>query len=263
MTFQPVVPTDGIGGWKFLQRTYDTQFETFSQSAQLERDTTYFEKNIGEVKTAADLVANKRLLRVALGAFGLSEDINNNYFIQKILEDGTEADDALANRLSDQRYQDLSKAFGFGPGEVRKTGLLTDMAAIVSQHKTESFEQAVGETDDTMRVALYAQRELTELAESDSSDTAKWFTIMGLPPLREMFEVALALPGGLAKIDLDQQLGIFKDKLHSVTGSSEVSQFTDPEAMERLTNLYLARSQINGLGDGYSSGATALALLQS
>jgi Protein of unknown function (DUF1217) len=263
MTFQPVVPTDGIGGWKFLQRTYDTQFETFSKSSQMERDTTYFEQNIAEVKTAADLVANKRLLRVALGAFGLSEDINSNYFIQKILEDGTKSDDALANRLSDQRYQDLSKAFGFGPGEIRRTGLLTDMAAVVDKHKTESFEQAVGETDDSMRVALYAQRELTELAASEAGDTAKWFTIMGLPPMREMFEVALALPGGLAKIDLDQQLGIFKDKLLSVTGSSEISQFTDPEAMERLTNLYLARSQINGLGDGYSSGATALALLQS
>lgn len=263
MSFQPIVPSDGIVGWKFLQRTYDTQFETFSKSARLERDSDYFEKNIGGIKTAADLVANKRLLRVALGAFGLENDVNNNYFVQKILEDGTKSDDALANRLSDQRYQDFSKAFGFGPGELLKTGLQSNMSEVIAKNRLQSFEKAVGETDDSMRIALYAQRELTDLAGRDMSERAKWFTILGQPPLREMFEVAFSLPKGMGKIDLEQQVEIFMDRTQGATGKADVAQFTDPEAMERITNLYLARSQINGAGGSYSAQATALALLQS
>ena len=40
---------------------------------------------------------------MALGAFGLQDDINNRYFIRKILEEGTTNEDALANRFSDTR----------------------------------------------------------------------------------------------------------------------------------------------------------------
>ena len=69
--FQPIVPTGGLAGWRFLQRTYDTQFEAFSKSVSLQRDTDYFKENIAEATTAEALVSDRRLLTVALGAFGL------------------------------------------------------------------------------------------------------------------------------------------------------------------------------------------------
>ncbi|MEM6565334.1 MAG: flagellar protein, partial [Pseudomonadota bacterium] len=66
--FTPVIPSTGLVGWRFLQRTYDTQFEAFSQSSQLTRATDYFAQNINGVSTAEDLVSDRRLLEVALGA---------------------------------------------------------------------------------------------------------------------------------------------------------------------------------------------------
>ena len=50
---------------------------------------------------------------VALGAFGLQDDLPNRFFIQKVLEGGTLSTDSLANKLSDPRYAALAKAFGF------------------------------------------------------------------------------------------------------------------------------------------------------
>ena len=164
MTFRPVVPADGIVGWRFLQRTYDAQIESFSSSAVNERETKYFLDNIGKVHTAEDLVSDRRLLQVALGAFGLEDDINNRYFIQKILSDGTSADDALSNRLADKRYREFSEAFGLGPGEVRRTGLSTFMEDIAQENVVSRFEIAVGETDETMRISLYIQHKLADLA---------------------------------------------------------------------------------------------------
>ena len=79
--FQPVIPVSGLAGWRFLQRTYDSQFETFSKGAVLQRDAEYFRENIGQVRTAEDLTSDRRLLNVALSAFGLQDDINNRYFI--------------------------------------------------------------------------------------------------------------------------------------------------------------------------------------
>ena len=42
------------------------------------------------MKSAADLVADRRLLKVALGAFGLEGEIDKKAFIRKVLEEGTD-----------------------------------------------------------------------------------------------------------------------------------------------------------------------------
>lgn len=263
MTFQPVVAGAGIVGWKFLQSTYDKQFDAFTKSPQLARDSDYFLEKIGAITSAEDLVNDRRLLGVALGAFGLQDDINNKYFIQRILGDGTLDDEALANKLADDRYSKLSKAFGFGPGEVRMTGISSKMLDIASRNQVESFEIAVGKTDEAMRIALYAQHELVEIAKDSRTENTKWFGVIGLPPLREMIETALGLPEGFGQVDIDKQVEIFQDRLQSITGSSDISQFTDPDALERITNLYLARAQIEQFNTATSSSAIALQLLQS
>ncbi|MBW6496595.1 MAG: DUF1217 domain-containing protein, partial [Burkholderiaceae bacterium] len=86
----------------------------FAKGPQLLRDTAYFEARIGSVNSAEELVADRRLLRVALGAFGLQDDINNRFFIRKVLEGGVIQPDSLANKLGDDRYREMSRAFGFG-----------------------------------------------------------------------------------------------------------------------------------------------------
>ena len=94
MTFQPIVPLTGYVGWRFLQNTLERQQETFNQSSQVQRDTTYFRENIGKIQTAEELVNDRRLLSVALGAYGLDEDINNlisgNYFLTITDDSGCE-----------------------------------------------------------------------------------------------------------------------------------------------------------------------------
>ena len=113
MSFQPILPGTGLVGWKLLSRTMETQQAALNRSAEISRDTAYFAANIAKVDTAEQLVGDRRLLRVALGAYGLQEDIDNRYFIQKILADGTLAPDALANKMADDRYTQFAEAFGF------------------------------------------------------------------------------------------------------------------------------------------------------
>jgi hypothetical protein len=261
--FQPIVPDAGLAGWRFLQRTYDTQFEAFSKSTLLQRDTDYFVENIGQITTAEALVSDRRLLTVALGAFGLQDDIDNRYFIQKIFEEGSVNEDALAVRFSDDRYQDMSQAFGFGPGEFLKTGEALFAEAIAERFRTNSFEVAAGQQDDSMRVALYAQRELGEVASMEGSTNTKWFTIMGDPPLRQLFEKALGLPAAVGQIDIDQQLEVFKERAQSVFGTDDPAIFATEEAREDAITKYILRNQIDAFGGGQSSTSIALTLLRS
>lgn len=260
---QPIIPTTGIAGWRFLERTYDRQLETFSASPSLERETQYFLDNIGKVTSAEELVSDPQLLRVALGAFGLESDIQNKYFIQRVLADGTSADDALANRLSDERYKKFSDAFDLGPGAFRNTAYPSEMQKIADLYQAQSFETSVGEIDNDMRLALYLQRELPELAASSSSTDTKWFTVMGNPPLRQVFETALGLPKSVGQLDIDQQLGIFKDRAEQVFGSDGFDQFMTEQGADDLTTKFLARAQLAQITSALSPASTALVLLQN
>lgn len=260
--FQPSIPFDGLIGWRVLQRTYDTQFEAFSSSSQIKRDTDYFRENIGSVETAADLVADRRLLSVALGAFGLQDDINNKFFIQKILEEGTVNDDALANRFADSRYKEFSAQFGFGPTELQKTKLSTFPDEIVGLYERQSFEVAVGEQSQTLRVALAAERSFTDLADSTASEKTKWFEVMGQPPLRSLFETVFNLPTSFAQVDIDKQQEVFAKRSAEMFGTSDPSQFSDPELQEELLTRYTAMSQLKNSSNLTSSGSAALTLLR-
>jgi len=261
--YQPVIPATGLTGWRFLQQTYDTQFEAFTQSVSVQRDVDYFADKIGEITNAEELVADRRLLTVALGAFGLQDDINNRFFIQKILEEGTQSDDTLANRLADTRYREMSAAFGFGPAETTQVSSESFANDILDRFQANGFEVAAGAQNNAMRVALYAQRELPELAAGEGSVDAKWFTILGDPPLRDLFERALNLPSSIGQIDIDQQLSVFKDRAAAVFGSNDLDQFADPDVVQDTITKFVVRDQISGFGTGLSGGSIALTLLQS
>lgn len=263
MTYQPIVAGTGLVGWRFLQATYDNQFQAFTKSLSIQRDVDYFRENLAKIETAEDLVKDRRLLTVALGAYGLQDDIDNRYFIQKILEDGTKADDALANRLADDRYKDLSDAFGFGPGQVQRTKLHYFAEETIARFEAQAFEVAVGNQDDTMRVALYGERVLQEMAIEDKSENALWYNIMGEPPLRKLFEGALGLPKGIGTVDVERQLGYFKDRALRMFGDDSVAQFSDPEKREKLVTTYMARAQIDQNAGAFSAASAALQLLQA
>jgi hypothetical protein len=260
--FQPVIPISGLGGWRFLQATYDSQFEAFTKSSQLQRTTDYFRDNIAKIESAEELVADRQLLTVALGAFGLQDDINSQFFIRKILEEGTVNEDALANRFSDPRYNEMSQAFGFGPGEFQKTGVPIFAEEIINRFERIEFEVAAGQQNEAMRFALYAERELSSLAQDDLSNDAKWFTLMGEPPLRNLFEKAFNLPASFGQIDIDQQLIVFKERAQKELGSSDLTLFSDPEKVQELVTKYVVREQISQFNNSFSSDAIALTLLR-
>lgn len=261
--FTPVLPLSGLPGWTLLNRTLDTQTEAFNASPQIVRDTEYFEANIGNITSAEDLVSDRRMLSVALGAFGLDDDIGNRALIRKVLEDGTTDPASLANRLSDDRYARLSEAFGFGDSLFGpRTGDEGFGARMTQQFQTRQFEAAVGEQDGSLRLALNATRELADMAQDNVSNDTLWFRVLGTPPLREVFERALNLPTGFGQLDIERQLDEFKERASQVLNIESFRDFADEATREDLVRGYLLREQINGVSS-LSSTSIALSLLQA
>ncbi len=261
MTFQPVVPFSGNAGWAFLTRTRETQEEAFQRAPALQRDTDYFRETIGGITSAKDLVADRRLLTVALGAFGLEDDLPNKAFIEKVLSEGTLDRDAFANKLADKRYAALAEAFGFDLAPPN-TVLSTFPDELVSSFQARRFEQAVGNQDPAMRLALGLDRELQTIADREISEDGLWFTIMGTPPLRKVFEGAFNLPSTFGSLDVDRQLEVLKEAASRVFGDSSVRQFTQPDKQEELVRRFFVGSETAGLGATSVRGSVALSLLQ-
>src|SRR6056297_2384758 len=226
MSFQPIVPSGGLGGWVFLNATMDAQRKAFDAGPRI------------------------------------SSDIDSRFLIQRVLEGGTEDPDALANRLTDRRYKDLADAFGFGAPsgpETQSPGFGKD---IVDLFRRRSFENAVGESDQGLRLALNAQRELAILANDTGQGDTGWLRIMGTPPLRKVFETALGLPDRFAQLDLDRQLDVFKARAADRLGITDLRQLADEGERDKLVERFLLQDQIRGI-TVQSSSAIALTLLQA
>ena len=262
MGFQPIVPFSGMAGWSFLQRTQSAQRQAFEAAPEIRRDVDYFAEHIGEVASPDDLVGDYRLLKVALGAFGLDDDLPNKAFIRKVLAEGSLDPESFANRMVDKRYLALTKAFGFDLG-TPNTRLSDFSDSILASYKTRQFEIAVGEQDTDMRLALSLDRDLTEIVETDTTANGRWYAVMGNKPLRTVFETALGLPSAISALDIDKQVEVFRDRAAALFGDGEVSQFADPDTLADLNRRFLVRSQINALSASMSSGAIALTLLQA
>jgi len=263
MSFQPIVPFGGNAGWAFLNRTRATQEAAFARAPTQQRETDYFAANIQDVKSADQLVNDRTLLKVALGAFGLEADIDNKFFLKKILEDGTLTSDALSNKLADKRYRDFSKAFGFGDFSVPRTVLSTFADEITSTYSRLQFEVAVGEQAEPLRLAMNLERQLGEIAASSTTNDGKWFTIMGTAPLRSVFETALGLPKSVGSIDIDKQIEIFKDRAERTFGTSDLAEFGTSDRIADVNRKFLARSEISDVSQVSLPGSVALSLLQS
>ena len=263
MTFKPIVPIGGLAGFRFIERTKETQQATFNNSPSIARDIEYFKENIKNAATADDLTNDYRLLKVALGAFGLETEIGKKYFVNRILSEGTDEPTALANKLVDTRYQKLAREFGYGNQEGPAIEQSDFAEKIISKYKTQKFEAAVGESDNNIRLALNFQREIMAFSDPEARTDTQWYQIMGNSPMRTVVETALGLPTSVGALSVERQLEIFKEKTSALYGSEKVSAFTETDNLENLVKDYLLRAQSAPNLNSGAKGYSALVLLQS
>ena len=261
MSFQPTIPMAGIAGWRFLERTEASQKASFEKGAALTREVEYFTKNIGKVTSAAELVADRRLLKVALGAFGLAGEIDKKAFIRKVLDEGSTEGTALAVKLTEPAYKKLAAAFGFGDAGGSQTAVAGFAKTITDAYKTRAFEAAVGGSNENMRLALNFKREIGDLA---TKENASWYSVIGSRSLSPVVEKAFGLPSdSFGKLNVDRQREILREKCSALFGSSDLSVFTDTAKVSKMIDRFLARAQIEEGPTTSAVRSPALTLLQS
>lgn len=262
MSFVATVPATGLQGWSFLNRTLAAQQKAVAASPAIARETAYFRGRIGSVLSAEALADDRRLLSVALTAFGLEADIGARAFIVKVLKDGTLDPEALSRRLADKRYGELARAFGFGDVAVPNTQRSDFADSICAAYEARTLEAQVGQAAPDLRLALNARRELAALAANPRlSETGKWYAALGTLPLRQVLQTALGLPASFAPGEIDRQVAAFSRRAEALTGSGDLAALADPARLEGLLRRYLVGAQAGGSA-GTTPASAALTLLR-
>lgn len=262
MSFQPFTLGSGLAGWSLLKTTLSVQKAAYKANYATQSDTTYFKEKFSQLNTPEDIVSDRRILRVVLGAYGLSDDIDNRHFIKTIMAEGVSDRSALANKLSDQRYKALAQDYdfsGIGLGPSSSSGLA---GRTISNYLAQSFEVAIGESDTDMRLALGFTRSLKETIASSNSNSTAWFQILATPPLREVIQTAIGLPSEFSQLDIDDQHTRIQEKVSRVFGTKDLSELADPSKIEEITRRFLVMREASSMNSN-NSLQTALVLLSS
>jgi len=257
--FQPVIPLSGIGGWKFLQSTYTRQLDSFTRSPQVRNDRDYLIERVSGGISLDDFMADKRLLRVAMTAFGLAGEEWKGGFIRKALEEAADPESTFLARLNNPKYTAFAQSFIPFNGQIVLSS--SQLSAVAVKFENESFEIAVGAVDDTMRLSLNYQSEIPELVGNSSSDAAIMYKLLGDVPVRTVLESAFNLPTDIVSLNIDQQAKIFEERITRTLGIKDLSELNSPEVIDKVIRRYHAMESIQNGASSYSSASAALTLL--
>lgn len=261
--YTPALPLSGLAGWRFLERTDDRQREAFANSAEIKRNVDYFREKAGEIETIDEFFADRRILEVTLGAFGLQDEIDKRAFLRKVVEEGIFDDGDFANRLQDDRYARFAQAVGFGDDIPYLLNTTNARERIIEGYLDQMYEVSLGNVDTNMRLAANFTRQIADIATDPAVESAGWFKVLGRADLREVLDTALNLPTEFAAIDLDQQREVIEEKMFSLIGSRSAAALADPANVDKLIERFFLFKEIEQGPSANTPGMAALTILQS
>jgi hypothetical protein len=179
--------------------------ERVRQQPQISREAEYYLSKIGQVKSAAEFVADRRLVSFALTAFGLSEMTYAKAFVRKLLSEGTDDPKAFANRLVDKRYVDLAKALDFNRYGAATTAFGAAQQGMVDKYIRQNLETQAGASNEGVRLALYFKRNAPKLGSVPE--------ILADRAMTQVVRTALGLPETFSLFSIDKQISILERRL--------------------------------------------------
>ena len=134
------------------------------------READYYRENIGKVTSVDEFMDDYRLYSYAMKAYGLGDQIDSRALIKKVLESDLSDPKSLANKLADEAYRDLAKAFTFAVAKsepVAQTTYQTD--AIVDAYSEHRVRQAAAVSSDA-KVFMDTIGNITDVDQFLSND---------------------------------------------------------------------------------------------
>jgi len=209
--------------------------------------TTYYEANIGKVKSAADLVKDPRLFNYAMTAFGLADRVYAKSLMQKAMEQGVLSSSALANKLNDPNIRAFVQAFDFA--DKGPTAATTDAAVrkVVDRYVQNALETDQGKQNPGVELALYFQRQAPSVKNA--------YSLLADKKLLKVVQTALDISPLTGAMPVDQQASLLSKKI-------DFADFQDPKKLQGFIMRFAAMYDYNNASSSTTNaGATTNAIL--
>ncbi|UGV26195.1 DUF1217 domain-containing protein [Rhodopseudomonas boonkerdii] len=242
----PVVAQDGAEV-KLVMKDYiiaKTRFTKDKEQAELrkaaDKDAVYYQNTIANIGSVKELLADRKLMDIALVARGLDPAKVTTADLRKMFDSDLTDPKSFVNTQTDPRFAELVASFNFdNDGEVArlpKFGPQTRDQFMETQRKylQQTLETQQGETNPGVRLALYFERKAPGITSA--------YDLLADKALAEVFRTTFGLPDEVGAMDIDQQAKVVEKHLN-------LKDLADPAKLAKLLNRFSALYDIkNGTG---------------
>lgn len=212
--------------YQIISRDFDRALAVTANQASVKLESEYYNKVAPTIASVEEFLADNRLFRFAMTAYGLADLAYAKGYMRKILEEGIADPDSLANRTNDTRIQEFARTFDFAAlGDVTMTRASTGQA-VVDRYVRQTLEVQSGEQDgEGVRLALYFERQAGGITSA--------FDILADEALFAVVRTVLGLPAEFSSVDIERQAAVLEERLN-------FEDFSDPEALQRFLTRFTA-----------------------
>jgi hypothetical protein len=210
--------------YRIIAQDLNRSLTATAKQPAVSRETDYYLKNIGSVKSTSEFLGNDRLYRYAMKAFGLEDMTFAKAFMRKVVEGGAEDRRSFANSLVDQRYREFARVFDFKDNGEPAARLEAASQGVADRYVRQIMETDAGKSDEGVRLALYFQRK--------APDVKSAYGLLADPALLKVAQTLAALPPSVSKLDIDRQAEMLNGKLN-------IGDLADPEKLQKLVTRFV------------------------
>lgn len=215
-----------LANYRLVSTNIDRTLEGTAKKPLVARDTEYYLANIENVKSIDDFLANDRLYRYAMKAWGLEDMTYAKAFMRKVLTEGVDDNKAFANTLSDGRYKEFAKAFNFKLYGDKTTQWTSAKQDTVDGYMRQTLEEDAGSQNEGVRLALYFERKASSITSA--------YSILADKALLQTVQTALGLPETMSLLDIDRQADMISKRLN-------IDDFKDPQKLQSFLTHFAAQ----------------------
>ncbi|MCB1463491.1 MAG: DUF1217 domain-containing protein [Nitratireductor sp.] len=210
--------------YRLYTQNTERVLDGIARKPMVSRETEYYLSKIGSIDSLDAFMADSRVFNYAMEAYGLGDMSYAKAFVRKLLEEGIDNSDSLANELTDQRYYKFAQDFNFARyGETTTTFERTRSGTVEKYHQ-QQMEVAAGNDNEGARLALYFARKADEI---DSP-----YDILADKALMEVVYTAFGIPSETSSQSIEKQAALIEDKL-------DLDSLSDPEELETFLQRFV------------------------
>ncbi|MBN7756720.1 DUF1217 domain-containing protein [Nitratireductor aquimarinus] len=140
--------------YNLINRDLSRSLERVQSQPMVQRETEYYQQNIGRVTSIEEFVNDDRLFRYAMKAHGLEDMAYAKAFMVKVLEEGISDPESFANKLTDKRYIEFARTYNFAAGGPDTTNYNPAQKGTVDKYLTRAIKNGVPPNDPTLIASL-------------------------------------------------------------------------------------------------------------